>query len=127
MPDLEKEFQKALKEIGPIEPWWSEEDGLYVFEHPAYPVVDYAAKTPQEVIEKYKRVLRSFIEDRLAGNVAESVERITTGRGGYRPGAGRSKGSAKDKTRRISLPDDVATWLKENPAHIEKVRALMAD
>jgi hypothetical protein len=29
--------------------------------------------------------------------------------------------------KEISLPDDVATWLKEDPAHIEKVRALMAN
>jgi hypothetical protein len=127
MPDLEKEFQKALKEIGPIKPWWSEEDELYVFEHPAYPVVDYAAKTPQEVIEKYKRVLRSFIEDRLAGNVAESVDRMTPGRGGHRPGARPPKRSTKRKTRRINLPDDVATWLTEDPSRIEQVRALMAN
>lgn len=32
---FEDELKIALKEIGPIEPWWSDEDEMYVFEHEA--------------------------------------------------------------------------------------------
>jgi len=99
---------------------------MYVFEHEAYPMVCYADPDPEVVIGRYKQVLKDFIEHRLAGNVAESVDRITAGRDGHGHGAGRPKGSAKGKTRRISLPEDVATWLKEDPDRIEKVRTLMA-
>ena len=125
--NIEKELGIALKEVGEIKPWWSDEDQMYVFEHEAYPMVMHADPDPDEVVKGYKRALQRFIRYRMQGRVAESVERITSGRGGYRPGADRPKGSAKGKTRRISLPDDVATWLKEDPARIEKVRALMAN
>jgi hypothetical protein len=123
---LERHYQIARKEIGEIKPWWSDEDEMYVFEHEAYPVVCYANPEPEVVIKRYKQVLKDFIKDRLAGNVAESVERITPGRGGSRLGASRAKGSTKNKTKRITLPNDVATWLTEDPSRIEKVRALMA-
>jgi hypothetical protein len=125
--NIEKELEIALKEIGAIKPWWSEEDQMYVFEHDAYPTLMHADQDPDEVVKGYKRALHRFIGYRMRGRVAESVERITSGRGGYRPGAGRPKGSTKGRTKRISLPDDVATWLKEDPAHIEKVRAMMND
>jgi hypothetical protein len=98
---------------------------MYVFEHRAYPMVMHADPDPDEVVKGYQRALQRFIRYRMQGRIAESVERITTGRGGSRPGAGRSKTSIKAKTKRISLPDDVATWLQADPARIEKVRALM--
>ncbi|MEW6667635.1 MAG: hypothetical protein AB1512_20700 [Thermodesulfobacteriota bacterium] len=123
--NVEKELKNALKEIGEIKPWWSEDDKMYVFEHETYPTLMHADSDPDEVVKGYERALRRFIQYRMRGQVAESVERITSGRGGYRPGAGRPKGSTKGKTRRISLPEDVAAWLKEDPAHIEKLRAMM--
>lgn len=121
---LANEYKKALKEIGEIKPWWSEEDQLYVFEHKAYPVVDYLAKTPEEVIEKYQLVLQDFIAERLNSNIAEPIERITSGRGGSRPGAGRPKGTTKPPTLRKRLPADIARWLDDEANH-EKVRKLM--
>lgn len=43
---LDKQLNIALSEIGEILPWWSEEDGLYLFEHSAYPYVMHGAETP---------------------------------------------------------------------------------
>jgi hypothetical protein len=123
-PNLETEYQKALKEIGTIEPWWSEEDGFYIFEHAAYPVVDYAADTLEETIQGYQRILKEWIVDRLAGNVADVAERITSGRGGARPGSGRPKGTVKNPTAVVRLPLKVAQWLKD-PAHLAQVEKLM--
>lgn len=122
---LEQEYKKALKEIGPIEPWWSDEDGMFVFEHDLYPFVMHADPDKQKTIDGYCRALKGFIEERLAGNVAETVERITSGRGGYRPGAGRKPGSTKEPTKMVRLPIGIADWLKDDPAHIEQVRRLM--
>ena len=124
---LAKELHKALKEIGPIEPWWSEKDGLYVFEHAAYPMVDYAHSDPVVVKERYQAVLKEFIQDRLLGNVAEVTERLTSGRGGYRVGAGRPKGTTKVATVQVRLPEDVAHWLKADKSHIDAIRNIMQD
>jgi hypothetical protein len=100
---------------------------MCVFEHPACPFVIHADPDPEEAKAGYLRALTGFIEHRMKGMVELDVDRVTPGRGGYRPRAGRSKKSTKGKMKRISLPDDVATWLKEDPSRIEKVRALMAN
>jgi len=112
MTQLETHYQKALADIGPIVPWWSEADNAYVFEHAAYPYVDYVGPTPELVIENYQRVLRAFVEARLAGELAEPVDWATSGRGGKRPGAGRPKGSKKAPTTRITVPSALAVILK---------------
>jgi hypothetical protein len=123
---IEKELEIALREIGEIRPWWSKEDEMYVFEHPAYPFVMHADPDREEAKAGYMRALTGFIEDRIKGRVAPDVDRVTSGRAGARPGARRAKRSIKRKTQRINLPDDVATCLTEDPSRIEKVRALMA-
>jgi hypothetical protein len=118
---INAELKKALTEIGPIDPWWSEEDGMFVFEHAAYPFVLHADPDRQETVDGYLRALRGFIEDRMNGDLAESVDRITSGRGGRRSGAGRPK---QDPKVRKWLPPDIAAWL-EDPVHVEQVRKLM--
>lgn len=122
---LDEEVKKALEEIGEIAPWWSEEDGMYVFEHPAYPFVMHADPDEAEAKAGYLRAITGFIEDRLAGMVAPDVDRVTSGRGGVRPGAGRPR---KDvATIAIRLPEDVARWLKADPEnHIAAIRRIMA-
>jgi hypothetical protein len=96
----------------------------WVFSHPKYPV-RYAGDSPEEVIENYPLYLRDFIEERLNNNLASSVEKKTKGKGGKREGAGRPKGTKKEKKTRVYLPDDVASWIKR-PESIPQVRKLMA-
>jgi hypothetical protein len=76
----------------------------WVFSHPKYPV-RYAGDSPEEVIENYPLYLRDFIEERLNNNLAPSVEKKTKGKGGKREGAGRPKGTQKEKKTRVYLPD----------------------
>jgi hypothetical protein len=123
--DIHQEILVALAEIGPVEPWWSEEDQMFVFEHPSYPWVMHADPSLEETKYGYLRALRTFIQDRLNNTVADSTERTTRGRGGLRPGAGRPKGSTKEPTKMVRLPIDVADWIKADPAHLEKVRNMM--
>jgi hypothetical protein len=125
--NIDPEIQVALAEIGPIEPWWSEDDEMFVFEHPAYPRVMHADPDKQEAVNGYVRALRTFIEYRMAGKVTDAVERSTRGRGGMRPGAGRPKGTVKNPTLLIRLPVDVATWLKADPANLDTVRRIIGD
>lgn len=115
----------ALQEIGVIEPWWSDEDEMYVFEHQAYPRVLYADPDKVKTRDGYLRALKGFIEERLSGNLSEEAERITPGRGGLRAGAGRPIGSKKPPTERITLPKELADWLKENPTHQEQAKELL--
>lgn len=122
---VEMEYRKALKEIGEITPWYSDEYGFYCFSHPAYPVVDYIADTPEETVMGYKRILREWIADRMAGKVPTYIEKMTSGRGGRREGAGRPPGPP---TKRISVPEeiaDVVNWIKEDPSRATQVRRLM--
>ncbi|MBY0449269.1 MAG: hypothetical protein K2X01_01410 [Cyanobacteria bacterium] len=112
--DIDKEFQMALLEIGLIEPWWSKEDGMFVFEHNAYPRVIYADLDKKTVQDGYQRALREFIKERLAGNLSEEAERVTSGRGGKRSGAGRPKGSGtKEPTESIRIPKSIAAKIRE--------------
>ncbi len=119
---LEAEYREALSEIGEILPYWSEEDGFYIFQHPAYPTVDYVGDTPQATVKGYKRILKSFIRDRMMGNVAEFVDKMTSGRGGVRPNSGRPRN--KIPAIRIYVPKDIADWLQD-PGHVDQIRALM--
>jgi hypothetical protein len=57
----------------------------------------------------------------MQGRLADFVEK---GRGGYRPGAGRPKGTHKEPKSRIYISTDIAEWLKTG-ANMEKFRHLM--
>ena len=123
--NLDAEYRKALAEVGEINPWWSDEDEMYVFSHPAYPAVDYLDPDPERVIRRYQEVMKEFIRNRMAGNLADVVERITPGRGGARPGSGRPRNEIATVT--IRIPEDIASWLKANPEkHFAAIRKLMA-
>lgn len=126
MQNQAEELEIALKEVGTIKPHWEEDVQAFVFEHPAYPV-RYAGDTEQEVIKNYPLYLSDFIEERLKGNLAPFVERLTSGRGGKRPNAGRPKGKSKEETKMVRLPIRIADWIKESPEHLEAVRNLMAN
>jgi len=115
----------ALQEIGGIKPWWSEEDQMFVFEHPLYPRVMHADPDIEETIQGYLRALHGFIEDRLHGHLSDTAERVTSGRGGKRPGAGRPKKPVS--TVAIRLPNDIANWLKADPRHMAQVRKIMGN
>jgi hypothetical protein len=119
--ELKKELELALSEVGPIKPWFDKEVNAWVFEHPLYPV-EYD-DSPEEVIESYPKYLEVFIEHRMQGRLADFVEKKTKGKGGYRPGAGRPKGTTKTPTKQIRVPIDLAEWLKV-PQNIEAVRKL---
>ena len=125
MKRIDKEIQIALNEIGPIEPIWSEVDRMFYFEHEAYPAVIYGAKDREATIEGYKRVLREWVEDRLTGNISASIERITSGRGGRRPGAGRPRKEPTEAVRVQKDILDVVNWLREDPKRADRVRKLM--
>ncbi len=113
----------ALKEIGKIDPIFDADVQEWVFEHPLYPE-SCSGSTRSEVIKCYPLYLRQFIEQRLKGNLASSVEKKTSGRGGKRPGAGRPLGTAKTPTRTVRLPLDIANWIRSDPKHLEQVRRL---
>lgn len=122
--ELDRELKLALEGIGPIKPWLDDETGEWTFEHPLYPE-SCSGATKQEVVRKYPLYLRQFIEHRMKKQLAPWVEAKTQGRGGYRVGAGRPKGTVKNPTRVMRLPVDIAIWLQEDPAHIQHVRKIM--
>ncbi len=113
----------AMKEIGPIKPWFDPEVQSWVFEHELYPE-SYGGETKKEVIERYPLYIRQFIENRLDGTLAPWVEQRTRGRGGKREGAGRPLGTTKEPTVVVRLPLDIVNWLKADPSHLEQVRHL---
>lgn len=119
--ELEKELKIALKEVGPVKPWFDKEVSAWVFEHSFYPV-GYAGDSPEEVIENYPKYLEVFIEHRLKNRIGEINERKTKGKGGYRPGSERLKGT-KSPTKQIRISNDVADWLKI-PQNMETIRIL---
>jgi len=124
MQNVDTEFKLALQEVGPIEPVWAEGDGVYVFEHEAYPFVMGGGPTVKEARNSYRQALKDFIEARLNGQLAPVADKMTSGRGGLRPGSGRPKNNIA--SIRISIPQDVGQWLQSDPKHIEQVRRLMA-
>jgi hypothetical protein len=87
--------------------------GDYIVQSSLCPDVIGAGDTEPEAWQVFEEILEDYLADHKAGRVAK--------------GRGRPKGATKRRTRQISLPDDVATWLTEDPSRIEKVRALMAN
>lgn len=120
---LRGELTKALDEIGLIEPWYDEEYQSWLYSHPIYPV-ECEGTSKEEVKKKYPEYLATFIEHRLQGRIDAINENQTKGHGGYRPGAGRPKGSYKSPTKQVRLPIDIANWLKE-PGVIDHLRSLI--
>jgi len=118
-----QELEQTLKEIGKIKPIWDEECQEYSFSHPDYQSIEAPGDTPEEVVHTYHRLLAKFLFERLNNNLAPHVEKMTSGRGGKRSGAGRPK---SEPTLTIRLPADIAAWLKANPEHVEQVRRMMA-
>ncbi len=123
--EIDLHLKVALEEIGEINPIFNKRFKAWIFKHPAYPDVEYAGESEEEVIENYPLYLRDFIKHRLNANIDPLIEKKTKGRGGLRKGAGRPRGTTKEPTERISLPKDIAQWIK-NPDAISKVRALIA-
>lgn len=122
--EIKEHLGIALKEIGTIKPWFDEGVNEWIFKHSNYPV-EYGGNTPQEVIKNYPKYLAEFIKHRLDDSLSPITEKKTKGHGGKRPGAGRPKGTAKEATIRISLPEDLANWFRANPAAIEMARKTM--
>lgn len=122
--EIKKHLKIALDEVGKIEPWYDKAVKAWVFSHKAYPV-EYAGESEKEVIKGYPKYLREFVEERLNENLAPMVEKITKGRGGKRKGAGRPKGTTKEKKKRIRLPEDVADWIAR-PGSIAQIRHIIA-
>jgi hypothetical protein len=122
--EIKEHLVIALKEIGEIKPKFAKDVDAWVFSHPKYPV-RYAGDSPEEVIQNYPLYLQDFIEERLNNNLAPSVEKRTKGKGGKREGAGRPKGTQKERKTRVYLPDDIASWIKQ-PEAIPQVRKLIA-
>jgi hypothetical protein len=107
--EIETHLQQALKEMKRINVVFDEECQEYAASHPYYPSILAPGNTPEEAQETFIRHLRIFIEQRLKSNLAPNVERMTSGRGGVRLGAGRPK---KDTTR-VSIGSDLASWLRK--------------
>lgn len=122
--EIKEHLEIALKEIGPIKPWFDEEVNEWIFKHRNYPV-EYGGNSVQEVIRNYPKYLAEFIKHRLNNNLNPLIEKKTKGHGGKRFGAGRPKGTIKEARIRISLPEDIVNWLKANPSAIEDVRKTM--
>jgi len=111
--EIAEHLKMALREIGPVTPWFDKEVNEWIFSHPLYPV-EYGGKTPEEVIENYPLYLREFIAHRLDNCLSESVEKKTKGWGGKREGSGRPKGLRGMATKTIRLRRDLAEWVKSN-------------
>ena len=122
--EIKKHLNIALKEIGPIKPWFDKDFKTWIFSHKNYPDVEYAGESAEEVIQNYPLYLHDFIEERLNENLAPHIEKATKGHGGKRKGAGRPKGTKKESKKRVYVPTDVAKWLRETP--IPEVRHLIA-
>lgn len=119
--EIKEHLKIALKEVGPIEPWFEKIYKTWVFSHPAYPV-EYSGETREEVIKNYPLYLQDFIEERLKDNLSPLTEKKTSGRGGKRKGSGRPVGTKKELTKRVTLPIDIADWI--TPEIISHLRAL---
>ena len=123
-PAVLRELDIALAEIGEIQPWWDEDFNCWVYEHPYYPV-ESEGDTSEECTERYKGWLAQFIWERMKGNIHPIDELKTKGRGGYRPGSGRPKGSLKEPKKAIRLPVDIVDWFRADPEHLQQLRRLI--
>lgn len=123
--EIDKHLKIALNEIGEIKPIFNKKFKAWVFKHPAYPDVEYAGDSEKEVVKNYPKYLREFIKHRLNRNISDVVEKKTKGRGGKREGAGRPRGTKEEPKERVSLPKDVAKWIRR-PGSIPQLRQLMS-
>lgn len=122
--EINEHLKIALEEVGEIKPWFDKKINCWIFSHENYPV-EYGGDSIQEVITNYPKYLREFIRHRLEGRLSHINEKETKGRGGYRKGAGRPKGSKSAlPTKQIRVPADIAEWLKY-PETITHLRFLM--
>ena len=122
--EINKHLKLALNEVGNIKPWFDKEVNCWVFSHKNYPV-EYGGDSAEEVIKNYPLYLKEFIKHRLEGRLSPINEKETVGRGGFREGAGRPKGSkSAQPTKQIRLPVDIAEWLKQ-PGIIPNLRSIM--
>src|ERR1700733_1127851 len=98
----------ALSEIGEIKPWFDKAVSCWIFSHKNYPV-EYGGDSVKEVKRNYPKYLKEFIKHRLDGTLSPINEKETKGRGGFREGAGRPKGTkSTHPMKQIRLPDDIA-------------------
>ena len=122
--EMNEHLKIALEEVGKIKPWFDKEVDCWVFSHENYPV-EYGGDSAEEVIENYPKYLMEFIKHRLEGRLSPVNEKETKGRGGYREGAGRPKGSkSAQPTKQIRVPIDIADWIK-SPGTITHLRMVM--
>jgi hypothetical protein len=122
--EIKEHLDIALKEIGNIKPWFDGEVNEWIFYHSNYPV-EYGGESIEEVIQNYPKYLYEFIKHRLENRLNPLTEKKTKGHGGRRKGAGRPEGSTKETKQRISLPEDLAYWFKNNPQAIDLARKVM--
>ena len=123
--EIQKGLKIALEEVGEIVPKYNKQFKMWLFSHPLYPV-EYAGNSAEEVIENYQLYLREFIAHRLDGKLNPVTESETKGHGGCRKGAGRPLGTTKESTTRLSLPLDIAEWMREK-SHWADIRKLIAN
>lgn len=119
--EINQHLKTALEEVGEIKPWFDKEVDCWVFSHENYPV-EYGGESIEEVIKNYPKYLKEFIKHRLEGRLSPINEKETKGKGGYREGSGRPKGSKSAlPTKQIRVPADIAEWLKQpgNMTHIQ--------
>lgn len=122
--EIDHHLKIALKEIGKITPWFDKDVDCWVFSDENYPV-EYGGDSPEEVVNNYPKYLMEFIKHRLDGSLSPVNEKETKGKGGFREGAGRPKGSKSAlPTKQIRVPSDVADWLKI-PDTLVHLRGLM--
>jgi len=124
--EIKEHLSIALKEVGNIIPWYDEEVKAWVFSHKKYPV-EYGGDSCDEVVKNYPKYLEEFIKHRLDNRLSPIVEKETKGRGGYRAGSGRPKGTKGEPKERIYVPKDMVEWLKEveNLAYVRELKKFL--
>jgi hypothetical protein len=55
--EIIRHLKLALKEIGEIKPWFSNEFNAWIFSHDLYPV-EYAGDTEEEVVQNYPHYIK---------------------------------------------------------------------
>jgi hypothetical protein len=122
--EIKKEVTIALSEIGVIVPWFDNEFNTWIYSNPLYPI-ECEGQNAEEVVKKYPQYLEVFISHRMDGTLDSLNEKKTKGKGGYRPGSGRPKGSVKELKKRIYIPADIADWFEHYPNACQDIRKLM--
>lgn len=122
--EIKEHLEIALKEIGSIKPKFDKECDCWIYSHPNYPV-ECEGDTKEDVIRDFPKYMQEFIKHRLNDNLDPLTEKETKGRGGRREGAGRPKGTTKEKTLRGNLPEDIMLWFKDTPDSVNIFRKKM--